>query len=165
MNKLSDGPRGVPSGIGAQPGAGRVTVRELTKRFGPVTTVDHNFGLRGNDAGCIEVDRVEPTLGSPPGVVWLATADRLSYGNAPSPEEMRTLHRGLTGDENAQVRADLVFFPTAEGGALFSTSSIARVCALSHNSYDNNVSRLTGNVLTRFLDKTPIEPTDPQELP
>jgi hypothetical protein len=65
MNKLSDGPRRVPSGIGAQPGAGQLTVRELTKRFSPVTTVNHKNGLRANGAGCIEVDRVEPTLCEP----------------------------------------------------------------------------------------------------
>jgi N,N-dimethylformamidase len=115
-----------------------------------------DFGLRGNGAAGIEVDRVEFTLGSPPGTVWLATADRLGYGGTPTPEEVRTLHRGIMGDQNAQVRADLVFFPTANGGAVFSTGSIAWVCALSHANYDNNVSRLTGNVLRRFLDKTPL---------
>ena len=117
-----------------------------------------DFGLRGGGAGGIEVDRVEPTLGSPPGLVWLATADQLGYGGLPSPEEMRTLYRGFTGDQNAQVRADLVFFPTSNGGAMFSTGSIAYVCALSWDGYDNNVSRLTRNVLERFLDPAPIDP-------
>jgi N,N-dimethylformamidase len=115
-----------------------------------------DFGLRGNGAAGIEIDRVEFTLGSPPGTIWLATADRLGYGGTPAPEEVRTLHRGIMGDQNAQVRADVVFFPTANGGAVFSTGSIAWVCALSHANYDNNVSRLTGNVLRRFLDETPL---------
>jgi N,N-dimethylformamidase len=115
-----------------------------------------DFGLRGNGAAGIEIDRVEFTLGTPPGTVWLATADRLGYGGTPTPEEVRTLHRGIMGDQNAQVRADVVFFPTANGGAVFSTGSIAWVCALSHANYDNNVSRLTGNVLRRFLDETPL---------
>ncbi|WP_158814605.1 N,N-dimethylformamidase beta subunit family domain-containing protein [Methylocapsa sp. S129] len=115
-----------------------------------------DFGLRGNGAAGIEIDRVEPTLGSPPGLVWLATADRLGYGGTPTPEELRTLHRGIMGDQNAQVRADLAFFPTANGGAVFSTGSIAWVCALSHAGYRNNVSQVTGNVLRRFLDSTPL---------
>ena len=115
-----------------------------------------DFGLRGNDAAGVEVDRLEFTLGTPPGAVWLATADRLGYGGTPAPEELRTLHRGVMGDQNAQVRADLVYFPTANGGAVFSTGSIAWVCALSHANYDNNVSRLTGNVLRRFLDERPL---------
>jgi N,N-dimethylformamidase len=114
-------------------------------------------GLRGGGAAGIEVDRVEPSLGSPPGLVWLATADRLGYGGIPAPEEMRTLYRGFTGEQNAQLRADLVFFPTAAGGAVFSTGSIAWACALSCNGYANSVSRVTGNVLRRFLDPTPID--------
>jgi len=115
-----------------------------------------DFGLRGNGAAGVEIDRVDFSLGTPPGTVWLATADRLGYGGTPAPEEIRTLHRGVMGDQNAQVRADLVFFPTANGGAVFSTGSIAWVCALSHNDYDNNVSRLTRNVLKRFLDPAPL---------
>ena len=62
-------------------------------------------------------------------------------------------HRGVTGDQNGQIRADLVFFPTANGGAVFATGSIAWVCALSVNDYDNNVSQVMRNVLTRFLNK------------
>jgi len=60
------------------------------------------------------------------------------------------------GDQNARVRADLVFFPTAGGGAVFSTGSIAYSCALTCNDYENNVSRLTLNVLQRFLDPRPF---------
>jgi N,N-dimethylformamidase len=119
-----------------------------------------DFGLRGGGAAGLEVDRVEPTLGSPPHLLWLATADRLDYGGVPTLEELRTLHRGTMGDQNARVRADIAFFPTARGGAVFSTGSIAWACALSHNNYDNSVSRLTGNVLRRFLDPSPFEGFD-----
>jgi N,N-dimethylformamidase len=55
------------------------------------------------------------------------------------------------------VRADIVFFETLSGGAVFATGSIAWCCALSHNAYDNNVSRLTGNVLRRFIDPRPFD--------
>ena len=54
------------------------------------------------------------------------------------------------------MRADIVFFETPNGGAVFSTGSIAWCGSLSHNGYDNNVSRITGNVLRRFLDPTPF---------
>jgi N,N-dimethylformamidase len=116
-----------------------------------------DFGLRGNGAAGLEVDRVDATLGSPPELIWLATADRLGYGGVPTLEELRTLHRGTMGDQNAQVRADLAFFPTSRGGAVFSTGSIAWACALSHAGYENSVSRVTGNVLRRFLDPAPFE--------
>jgi N,N-dimethylformamidase len=87
----------------------------------------------------------------------LATSDRLGYGGIPAPEELRTLHRGLTGDQNARVRADMTFFPTACGGAVFTTGSIAWVSALPHNGGANNVAAITRNVIRRFLDPAPFE--------
>jgi N,N-dimethylformamidase len=39
---------------------------------------------------------------------------------------------------------------------VFSTGSIAWCGSLSHNGYANNVARITGNVLRRFLDPTPF---------
>ena len=54
------------------------------------------------------------------------------------------------------VKADLVFYETAAGGAVFSTGSIAWAGSLSHNGYDNNVSRIMRNVLNRFLDPEPF---------
>ena len=116
-----------------------------------------DFGLRNGGAAGIEVDRADATLGSPPHLMLLATSDRLGTGGIPAPEEFRTLHRGIMGDQNARVRADMVFFPTAAGGAVFATGSIAWVSALPHNGYANNVARLTGNVIRRFLDDAPFE--------
>jgi N,N-dimethylformamidase len=63
---------------------------------------------------------------------------------------------GMCGGEHPYVRADMVFYETAAGGAVFSSSSIAWAGSLSHNNYDNNVSRITGNVLKRFLDAKPF---------
>ncbi len=44
----------------------------------------------------------------------------------------------------------------AGGGGVFTTGSIAWCAALAHNGYDNNVARITGNVLRRFLDPEPL---------
>ncbi|TXL75366.1 LamG domain-containing protein [Vineibacter terrae] len=115
-----------------------------------------NFGARNGGAAGLEIDRADPSLGSPPGMLLVASADRIGYGGMPAPEEFRTFHRGLDGEQNARVRADLVYFPTAQGGGVFSTGSIAWVTALSHNRYDNNVSRLMENVVRRFLDPAPL---------
>jgi N,N-dimethylformamidase len=43
-----------------------------------------------------------------------------------------------------------VFFEYPNGGAMFSVGSISYVGSLSYNKYNNNVSRLTGNVLSAF---------------
>jgi N,N-dimethylformamidase len=37
------------------------------------------------------------------------------------------------------------------GGAVFSSGAISWCGSLSHNGYDNNVSRITENVLRKFL--------------
>ena len=116
-----------------------------------------DFGLRNGGAAGIEVDRADATLGSPPDLLLLATSDRLGTGGIPAPEELRTLHRGIMGDQSSRVRADMVFFPTAHGGAVFATGSIAWVSALPCKGYANNVARITGNVIRRFLDPAPFE--------
>lgn len=119
-----------------------------------------DFGLRGG-AGGHEIDRVDARLGSPPNLLHVATADAFGSGGLASPEEFGVSHRGLGGDQNAQIRADMTFFPTSRGGAVFTTGSIAWGMALSHKDYDNNVSRITGNVLRRFLDPSPFEGFEP----
>ena len=116
-----------------------------------------DFGARNGGAAGLEIDRADPELGSPPSMLLVASADRIGYGGMPAPEEFRTFHRGLDGEQNSRVRADLVYFPTAKGGGVFSTGSIAWVTALSHNGYDNNVSRLMENVVKRFLDPAPLD--------
>jgi N,N-dimethylformamidase len=54
------------------------------------------------------------------------------------------------------VRGDVVFFELAHGGAVFSASSIAWCGSLSHDGYDNAVSRITENVLRRFAAEGPV---------
>jgi N,N-dimethylformamidase len=50
----------------------------------------------------------------------------------------------------------MVFYETPNGGAVWASSSIAWAGSLSHNKYQNNVSRITKNVLDRFIDPTPF---------
>ena len=60
------------------------------------------------------------------------------------------------GTVNPLVKGDLLFFEGPNGGGVFSVGSISWCGSLSHNDYDNNVSRITGNVLTRFSSEDPI---------
>ncbi|MBT5435024.1 MAG: hypothetical protein P8Q36_10400 [Alphaproteobacteria bacterium] len=46
----------------------------------------------------------------------------------------------------------MTFFETPADGAVFSVGSIAWGASLSHNGYDNNVARVSVNVLRRFLE-------------
>jgi len=58
----------------------------------------------------------------------------------------------LFQQQDPNVRADMVFFETPNGGAVFSTGSITWCGSLSHNGGENNVSRITQNVLMQFLE-------------
>ena len=115
-----------------------------------------DFGLVGGGAAGVEVDCCERTLGSPAHALVVARSAGLSRCYLPSPEEMPYLHPAMSGDENSGVRADMVFFEGPRGGAVFSTGSIAWATSLCHRGGENNVSRITGNVLRRFLDETPF---------
>jgi N,N-dimethylformamidase len=50
------------------------------------------------------------------------------------------------------------YHETPNGGACFGFSSIASCGALPWNNGDNNISRLTKNVLDRFMMDGPLPP-------
>ena len=67
------------------------------------------------------------------------------------PEELLSHVTTITGERpEALIRAEIVYFDTPGGGAVFSTGSITFCGSLSHANYDNNVSRILFNVLNRF---------------
>lgn len=115
-----------------------------------------DFGLIGGGAAGLELDRADRLLGTPPNALILAASENHTDIYLVVCEEILINYPGQGGQESPLVRADMVFYETAAGGAVFSSSSIAWAGSLSHNNYDNNVSRITGNVLKRFLDKTPF---------
>ena len=47
----------------------------------------------------------------------------------------------------------MVYFEGPNGGAVFSVGSISWNSCLSYNGGDNNVARITENVLRRFMEK------------
>ncbi len=115
-----------------------------------------DFGILGGAAG-IELDASDPKLGTPAHALVLGKSVEHSNTFLLTPEELLAGAPGLDAIESDRCRAELVFFETPSGGAVFSTGSIAWASALSHNKYDNNVSRLTLNVLRRFLDPQTFE--------
>ncbi len=116
-----------------------------------------NFGFRYGGAVGSEIDRLDYELGSPRHTLLLATSEGLGAGALPTPEEFRTMVDGLDGTQNALVRADMVFFETANGGAVFASGSITYGMSLGYNNYDNNISTITLNVVKRFLDPEPFQ--------
>ena len=110
-----------------------------------------DFGLSGGGAAGFEIDRVEPLRGTPDNTLVLATAGDYPEGFMLAMEEYLAEHTTWAGPSpNDLLRSDMVYFDTANGGAVFSVGSIAFVGALPHNNYDNNISTIVDNVLTRF---------------
>ena len=113
-----------------------------------------NFGLKQGGAGGVEIDRADYSLGTPPHALVVATASGFSdhYQLIMEAESVGDYSRGKRrgGSQNPLVRSDLVYFEGPAGGGVFSVGSIAWCGSLSHDNYDNNVSRITKNVLDRF---------------
>jgi N,N-dimethylformamidase len=116
-----------------------------------------NFGLIGGGAAGLELDRAGFELGTPPNAYILASSEKHTNAYFLVPEEFLETGPALSGDENPIVRADIVFFEAPNNGAVFTVGSIAWAGSFFENNYTNNVSRITENVLRRFLDPSPFE--------
>ena len=113
-----------------------------------------SFGNQGGGAAGEEIDRFDLSLGSPAHAVILATSENHRPGMLRVKEEF---HMMEPPTNDPKVRADMVFFEVEGGGAVFSTGSISYAGSLAHNDYDNEIAKLTTNVVQRFLDPEPFE--------
>jgi len=123
-----------------------------------------DFGLAGGGASGQEIDKHDPALGSPPHALVLATSEGHNDKMLLVPEEFLDTHLLLGATENDKVRSDLVFFETPAGGAVFSTGSISWIASLPCNGGDNNVSRITSNVIERFAQPRPFGLPPPRSV-
>ncbi len=117
-----------------------------------------DFGLCDGGAAGYELDCVDYAHGSPAHALVLARSENHSNVYELTGEEVLMPHPATDAPQNKRVHADIAFFETQGGGAVFSTGSISWSGSLPWNDCDNNVSRLTKNVLLRFLDPTPFVP-------
>lgn len=109
-----------------------------------------DFGLAHHGAAGLEIDRYDLTLGTPPHALIVASSGGHSDNYQTVVEEVLYPYPGLMGSYDYRIRADLVYFTTPENGAVFSTGSIAFSQSLPYNNFDNNISKLLGNILTTF---------------
>ena len=112
-------------------------------------------GLGGGAAGQ-ELDRYDVRLGSPRHAVMLASATTFGPDMLRTKEEFEGSVDFPTPDP--MVRADVVFYETPNGGAVFSVGSISWFGALARDGYDNDIARITANVVRRFADPEPFPP-------
>ena len=123
-----------------------------------------DYGVCLGGAASWELDCVNPLLGTPAHALVVASSEGHSNIYELVPEEMLQSHPMTDATQNPDIRADMVFFETPKGGAVFSTGSIGYAGALGINRYDNGIARLTTNVLRRFADPTPFEMPDQPSL-
>ena len=117
-----------------------------------------DFGHSMGGAASDELDRHDVRHGSPPDAFVLATSQGGHSDHVLLVcEDVPVTHLKLGGTTCDDVRSDVTLMPTAHGGAVFSVGSIGWTAAMAHSDYDNNVARLTGNVLRRFRDPAPLD--------
>ena len=126
------------------------------------TTEGDVFGEYGIDrihggAAGFEIDRYVAGNGVPRHALNLATSEPLRE----TIEDVKLTNLPLTiiyhpNKGEPWTQADLVFFETPNGGAMFSTGSIVWISAALENNFDNDVATITRNVIRRFMDPAPF---------
>ncbi len=111
-------------------------------------------GFMGGGASGFELDSADPKYGTPPNALIVAKGVVIHPDFSWVNEDMLVIRHPRPQEDWSC--ADMVFFETASGGAVFSVGSMTYVGSLGVNGYDNTLARLTGNVLRLFLEATPF---------
>ncbi|WP_457581094.1 N,N-dimethylformamidase beta subunit family domain-containing protein [Ensifer canadensis] len=111
-----------------------------------------DFGLSGGGAAGFEIDQAAVDLGTPDFATVVAFSEGHGLSFHTTFEEL--LLPGVFDGrprEHGGVSANIVYGKSETGGGIFAVGSITFCGSLSHNNYDNNVSRLLENCMRRFL--------------
>jgi N,N-dimethylformamidase len=117
------------------------------EQIGDFPNLIQEYGAAG-----YEIDCADTTLGTSPSALILATANGFSDDAQVFAERISYMDLLQGRPVNHLVKADMVLLDYPKGGAVFAVGSIAWCGALSYNNYQNNVSRVTLNVLRKFVD-------------
>ncbi|MER9064692.1 N,N-dimethylformamidase beta subunit family domain-containing protein [Mesorhizobium sp. M0698] len=115
-----------------------------------------DFGITGGAAG-LEIDVADVELGTPRHALVVASSEQHGSSFARTLGGLNYFTRLWNDAPREPIRADMTFFETPAGGAVFSVGSIAWGSCLPHAGYVNNVARISENVLRRFRDMTPFQ--------
>lgn len=123
-----------------------------------------NYGVdrvHGGAAG-FEIDKYNPANGAPRHALHLATSEPLK--ETVEDVQMPPLPIAVSYHppiEDVWAGADVVFFETPNGGAMFSAGSITWFSSTLEHDFNNDVATISRNVIERFLDPAPFEITGP----
>lgn len=107
-----------------------------------------------------ELDRADYALGTPATALVVATSTGFGDEYVHVVEEVHTSNLMQGGTVNPLVRADMTLMYYPKNGAVWSSSSISWAGSLYYNNHDNDVARITRNVLDMFVSGAPL-PTAP----
>jgi len=116
----------------------------------------YNFYYPAGGAAGDEIDRASYTLGSPADTIVVASATGFSDQYLAAVEGLNETGPLPSGPNDPLVRADMAYTRFRGGGAVFAVGSIAWDSSLLYDHSNNDVSRVTRNVLDRFLAGAPL---------
>ena len=111
-------------------------------------------GFMGGGAAGFELDSADVKFGTPPNALVVANGVVIHPDYGPVNEDMLVIRHPRPQQEWSS--ADMVFFETPAGGAVFSVGSMTYVGSLPVDGYASTLTKLTTNVLRRFLDPAPF---------
>ncbi len=117
-------------------------------------TVFGERGFMGGGAAGHELDRVDARLGTPHHALVVASAIATEETYQPVNEER--FDHVWPGPREDFMRADICFFETPGGGAVFSVGSMNFIGALPVDGYRGVCARLVENAVRRFMDPAPL---------
>lgn len=107
----------------------------------------------GGGASGDEIDRLDFELGSPANTVLLASSQQHDDSFGLFNEEQMWPMVNTLGSNCDRVRSDMTYYENSGGGAVFSVGSINWYSSLAWDGYQNNVAKITDNVLREFLKR------------
>lgn len=110
-------------------------------------------GLGGGASGD-EMDSFDVRYGSPRNGIIVATSTGHPDGFGIASECVTYPILATRGTETGEVRSDMVYYETSGGGAVFSVGSINWYPSLAWDGYNNNVAKLTLNVIKEFMRRS-----------
>ncbi|MEL7466585.1 MAG: N,N-dimethylformamidase beta subunit family domain-containing protein [Pseudomonadota bacterium] len=110
-----------------------------------------DFGLALGGAAGVELDRYDLALGTPPHTLLLASSIDHTDNYPLVSEEISYAFPGRGGTQDPQVRGDMIYFTTANHGAVFAAGSISWSQALPCKGGENNVGTVMRNLLDAFV--------------
>ena len=109
------------------------------------------YGLGGGASGD-EIDRFDVANESPACTKVLASSTGHPDAFGIVCEDVSFPIMNTLGTQTDLIRSDITYYVGSGGGGVFSVGSINWCCSLGWDDYENNVARLTGNVVKGFLN-------------